>query len=172
MTAVDNLLARLEHVKKAGGGWTARCPAHADAHASLSVGEGDDGRALVRCFAGCDAEEIVGAVGLSLAELFEPHENGNGVAPRKPPKPAPVFAEADVDRYRSALLGDEKALARLAELRGWTREACERLELGLDRGRVVFPVRDAAGLLVGVQRYAPNPARRRTEDEGRRRIGT
>jgi hypothetical protein len=53
------------------GRWKARCPAHADNSPSLSVAEGDDGRILLCCHAGCSAAEIVSAKGLSLADLFE-----------------------------------------------------------------------------------------------------
>jgi hypothetical protein len=38
---IDDFLDRLDRVKRSGSGWTARCPAHEDRHASLSVGEGD-----------------------------------------------------------------------------------------------------------------------------------
>ena len=71
MTApVQTLLGRLEGVRKSGKGWVARCPAHADRTASLSVGEGDDGRVLLHCFAGCGAADVVHSVGLSLGDLF------------------------------------------------------------------------------------------------------
>ncbi len=67
--------------------------------------------------------------------------------------------EADVERYREAL--NPATVARLGELRGWTAEAIQRLELGLDeRGRVTFPVRDRTDKLVGLPRYQPNPERR------------
>lgn len=56
--------------KKAGNGWSARCPAHNDRRASLSVSETDDGIALVKCHAGCDTSAILAAVGLTLADLF------------------------------------------------------------------------------------------------------
>ena len=48
----------------------ARCPAHEDANPSLSISEGNDGRALLHCHAGCSADAIVGALGLTLAELM------------------------------------------------------------------------------------------------------
>lgn len=70
------ILARLDGVQAAGDGWKARCPAHEDRHASLSVGIGDQGQALVHCFVGCSPERIVGAVGLSMADLFPPSTNG------------------------------------------------------------------------------------------------
>jgi hypothetical protein len=64
------VLARLDRVRPYGDGWTARCPAHEDRTASLSVAEGDDGRALLHCFAGCHINNVVGALGLHLRDLF------------------------------------------------------------------------------------------------------
>ena len=67
----ERLLARLERVEKWGTGWRARCPAHdGKSRDSLSVAVADDGRLLIHCFAGCEALEIVQAVGLELSDLF------------------------------------------------------------------------------------------------------
>jgi len=66
------LLERLDEVKQSGSGWSARCPSHDDAHASLSVGLGDDGRVLVHCHAGCPAERVVEAIGMTMAMLMAP----------------------------------------------------------------------------------------------------
>jgi hypothetical protein len=70
MAALDDVLARLEKVRRAGQGWSASCPAHPDRHPSLSVRVGDDGRVLLKCFAGCRIEAIVVALGLELQDLF------------------------------------------------------------------------------------------------------
>jgi hypothetical protein len=78
---VQDFLDRLDRVKKSGVGWTARCPAHEDRHASLSVGEGDDGRVLLKCFAGCTAEAIVAAMGLMMRDLFEDTRTTPGDSP-------------------------------------------------------------------------------------------
>jgi len=67
---IDDLLARLRDVRRSGAGWTARCPAHDDRRASLTIAEGDDGRVLLHCHAGCDTKAIVAALGLGLADLF------------------------------------------------------------------------------------------------------
>ncbi len=72
---IKEFLSQLSGVRKTGKGWMAKCPAHEDDHASLSISEGDDGRILVKCFAGCTAKQITSAVGLSLKDLF----NGRGV---------------------------------------------------------------------------------------------
>ncbi|MHB9023141.1 MAG: phage/plasmid primase, P4 family [Armatimonadota bacterium] len=66
---LDNILARLQGVKRQRNGYLARCPAHADRKPSLSVTE-KDGRVLLHCHAGCRAEEVTRALGLELRDLF------------------------------------------------------------------------------------------------------
>ena len=66
----DRVLARLHKVRRSGDGWTAHCPAHEDRHSSLSVAVGNDGRVLLRCFAGCATEAVVEALGLKMQDLF------------------------------------------------------------------------------------------------------
>ena len=67
---LDVVVERLEGVKANGTGFTARCPAHEDRHNSLSITEGDDGRALLHCFAGCNFAAVVAAMGLQPGDLF------------------------------------------------------------------------------------------------------
>jgi hypothetical protein len=67
---IDEFVSRLERAKRAGKGWQARCPAHEDRTPSLSVHEGDEGRILVRCHAGCTTDKICAALGLRLFDLF------------------------------------------------------------------------------------------------------
>ncbi|MGI8830855.1 MAG: AAA family ATPase, partial [Candidatus Limnocylindria bacterium] len=77
---VARLLGKLDGIRRSGTGWMARCPAHEDRQASLSVTAGDDGRALLYCHAGCAVEAVTGAAGIATADLFEPRET--------PPPPA------------------------------------------------------------------------------------
>jgi hypothetical protein len=72
---VGDFLNRLERVRKTPEGWSALCPAHEDRTPSLSIGEGEAGQILLRCFAGCPAEAVVAALGLRLADLF-PERSG------------------------------------------------------------------------------------------------
>ncbi|MBR2133440.1 MAG: toprim domain-containing protein [Eubacterium sp.] len=66
----ENFLSRLEKVKKTGENqYLACCPAHDDKKQSMSVTL-KDGRILVNCFAGCDARDIVSAMGLVMRDLF------------------------------------------------------------------------------------------------------
>lgn len=70
MTA-EEFVARLADATSTGPGkWKARCPAHDDRRPSLTVGTGDDDRPLVRCHAGCETEQVVAALGLTLRDLF------------------------------------------------------------------------------------------------------
>jgi hypothetical protein len=75
------VIERLKKVRKSGSGWTALCPAHEDRDASLSLGEGADGRVLVTCHAGCSFEDIAGAIGMAAADFFPPREG----SPYTPP---------------------------------------------------------------------------------------
>jgi hypothetical protein len=72
---VQRVLEKLDGVKKNTKGWTAFCPAHDDRRGrSLSVSSGDDGRVLVHCFVGCAPQDIVAALGLTMADLFPQSE--------------------------------------------------------------------------------------------------
>lgn len=85
MSNLDNLLSRLDKVKRTGKGcYQSCCPAHNDRGPSLSIRETDDGRILVHCFAGCGLHEIVSAVGLDISALFPEREILNGKPSHRP----------------------------------------------------------------------------------------
>jgi hypothetical protein len=67
---IDQILPRLDSLRRSGHGYTARCPSHDDRTASLSVCETDTGKVLIHCFAGCSAPEVLQTIGLTLADLF------------------------------------------------------------------------------------------------------
>jgi hypothetical protein len=91
--SADVLLAHLENVKRTGDGrWLARCPAHEDRRASLTVRELGDGRVLAHCFAGCSIHEVLGAVGLDMTALFPEKTIVDGKPERRP------FPAADILR--------------------------------------------------------------------------
>jgi len=69
---VSNLLSRLDKVReRKPNQWEACCPAHGDRNPSLSITRGDDGRVLLKCWAGCTALEVMESLGLTLGDLFE-----------------------------------------------------------------------------------------------------
>lgn len=98
MNPVENLLQRLEKVKGRNGSWTARCPAHADGSPSLAVRQADDGRVLLHCFAGCDTQSVVEAVGLSMSDLFPPEEKRREYPTEGKPIMKPAFYASDLMR--------------------------------------------------------------------------
>jgi hypothetical protein len=82
---VDSLLSRLENVKRTGvSRWIARCPAHDDRRASLSVRDLEDGRILVHDFAGCSVQEVLTAIGLDMSALFPERELSHSKRERRP----------------------------------------------------------------------------------------
>ena len=89
--SLDNLLSRLTKVKGRAGNFVACCPAHDDSSPSLAVKE-QDGKIILHCFAGCSVQEIVGAVGMDMTDLFPP------TTPNYKPQPAIKFYAADLLR--------------------------------------------------------------------------
>lgn len=47
---------------KSGATWMARCPAHDDSTPSFSIRQGQDGKVLVKCFAGCSQQDVIDAL--------------------------------------------------------------------------------------------------------------
>jgi len=80
MATIDEVLGRLAKVRANGErSWMACCPAHADRTPSLSVSEGEGGRTLFKCFAGCPAESVAAALGYRMADLMGgQEEKGRG----------------------------------------------------------------------------------------------
>lgn len=66
MTPYENVSSRLSFTSRN----MARCPAHQDRNASLSVTEFKDGKVGLHCFAGCTTGEVCQAIGLSIRDLF------------------------------------------------------------------------------------------------------
>jgi hypothetical protein len=57
-----NSIAKALGGRRAGAGWTARCPAHADSTPSLSISVSSNAKVLVHCHAGCDQAQVIGAL--------------------------------------------------------------------------------------------------------------
>lgn len=131
----DLVLSRLERVRKAGAGWSARCPAHQDKTASLSVTSGTDGKLLVHCFAGCSVHDVLGAIGLTVGDLF-------------PRRLADATPEARRELQGLALRSQVKACANVLD----HEAAVVLIAAGdLDRGRLLTDA-DHARLALAVDR--------------------
>lgn len=104
MSAVENVLDRLDGIEEHRDYWKARCPVHEDHVPSLSISVGDDGRVLLYCFTGCDTAEIVDAMGLTMRDLFESpngqirNEGGSSI----PPKTTATLQPCNLGNYGRA----------------------------------------------------------------------
>jgi hypothetical protein len=110
-TAFERVLDKLEGVKRRGNKATARCPvpSHGDRNPSLSVRRIPQ-RIRLKCFAGCHDEDILGALGLSVADLFDDprgttHVYSDGVRVRRSPEKR-IWQEntASANGHRTPLL--------------------------------------------------------------------
>jgi hypothetical protein len=90
MKPIEQVLERVEGKVRHNGYYMALCPAHDDQEPSLSVKEAEDGRVLLKCFAGCAVENIVAALGVEMADLFErrndARKGGGASIPSESPK--------------------------------------------------------------------------------------
>jgi hypothetical protein len=72
---VDLVLGKLDGVEdRAGGTWMARCPAHDDAQASLSIARGTEQPLVLFCQAHCATEDVLDAIGLTTADISTPRD--------------------------------------------------------------------------------------------------
>ncbi len=68
---IESLIQHCDKVRETGHGkWIACCPAHDDKSPSLAIKECSDGRVLIHCFAGCEVEQILSAVGLKFSDIM------------------------------------------------------------------------------------------------------
>jgi hypothetical protein len=147
--------ALLEGVKKTSSGWEACCPAHEDRRQSLSISEGDGGKVIVCCHAGCTAEAVVQAKGLTMKDLFPASSAASAAvrllragtrspfAPRKPVKKSTVKANTkanleplspdDVWKKAKALRADQAVWRRVTKKMKLSEEVVAELRLGLHR---------------------------------------
>src|SRR5262245_22425732 len=157
---VENLVFHLQ-AKRSGKGWRAKCPAHEDHTPSLSINEGADGCALIKCHAGCDTESILAAVGMTQRDLFpakhlQPTTNGS-TAPTSIPLKLKRKNEQRFDWQACVEAFTQRYLERLAQWRGYSIEFCSWLKqnglVGLYDCCIAFPVHEN-GKVVGAH-YRP-----------------
>ena len=84
MTALNTLLSRLERVQPIGNNrYKALCPAHDDRSPSLAIKDDSD-RLLLHCFSGCETTDVLGAIGLTFADIMPDKAMGNFKKVKKP----------------------------------------------------------------------------------------
>lgn len=106
---LDRLVARGLEPFKSGEGYSCRCPAHEDRSPSLSIGQGDDGRVLLTCHAGCRLDAVLAAMALEPCDLF------SVATSHSPPRPAPRRAAS---KPKQTFPTAEAAVADTARSRG------------------------------------------------------
>lgn len=94
MTAEE--IAEKLFAERRGLGWIARCPAHDDNNPSLAIGEGEDGRVLLKCHAGCEIERILDVLNLQTRDLFPPREGGSWSCPSDRATAQPTYSKAQL----------------------------------------------------------------------------
>lgn len=75
---LDLVLGKLDGVRQHGGYWMARCPAHDDHKASLSIKRGTEQPVIFKCHAGCERDTILDALSLTLADVSKARTALNG----------------------------------------------------------------------------------------------
>lgn len=106
---LEKILERAENVRQDAGGYLVSCPnpdhgqSRGDREPSVSVSEGNDGRVLVHCFAGCEKKSVVAGWGLAMSDLFEKNSgrrfnmsNSNHKQERSRGKPSATWEIRDV----------------------------------------------------------------------------
>lgn len=132
---IDAILDRVEKSRKTGrDSWVCCCPAHPDKNPSMTLRELDDGRVLLHCFAGCEVEAILGALGLSFDALFPDKPLEHGKPLRRPFPAADVLEclefEAFVVCVAASSMSDFGPMDD--EMRDRLTLARERIEVGRD----------------------------------------
>lgn len=100
---------------RSNGPWMAKCPAHRDRTASLSIRPGKD-RTNLKCFAGCDSDDVLAAVGLTWRDCYyEPRAKLDAKAQ------AEARRKRDAEELRARNLRIGEWILRHIE-RGYTRQ--------------------------------------------------
>src|SRR5205823_3322460 len=74
---IEAVLSHYPDARKSGAEWVAHCTGHRDTESSLSIREAEDGRVLLHCYVGSDKPAILRPFGLSLSDLYPPHEGAS-----------------------------------------------------------------------------------------------
>ncbi|MSU78421.1 MAG: DUF3987 domain-containing protein [Gemmataceae bacterium] len=137
-TPIDKVLSAIGDYKRSGKSYQARCPAHEDTSAGLSISAGEDGTVLVKCHSGCNAEAVVTALGLTMRDLF----------PR---------VDADTTPRNSQKNGVLSTAKRNSKTFATAAEAVADLEKRYGKRSGLWTYHDAVGHPVGVVVRWPKP---------------
>jgi hypothetical protein len=152
VVTVDDLFnnPRLQGVGRCGNGWHACCPVHDDAHQSMTISIGDNGRILFHCKAGCSFFEIAAALGYKPRDLMG---RGGTCTAKKgekwtpPPKkkierssmPTEKVAEIVKTAQEAAETLPDDPIHHLAMMLGVRPEALKALRVGYEPSPPPYP---------------------------------
>lgn len=122
------------------------CPAHDDRTPSLSIRRTADGRVLLHCFAGCRTDDVLAALGLTWADLFQDDGRHPAQRPRGQRRSfsplaearAGVLAEARRQRARAAALRPLMDAAEAIRVRLRLADGARRVATTLGAGERVW----------------------------------
>lgn len=128
---IAQFLALFPTIKETRKGWDVCCPAHDDKSPSLGVMEGNEGRIVLNCLAGCENRDIMYALGLTLADLFQDRAITGQAKPlqrhmvKQPPRKRAFAYDLHALDLRLAAKKILAASAACAECETWTNEDVE-----------------------------------------------
>jgi putative DNA primase/helicase len=144
--------------RRSSNGWLVRCPCpnhgkgRGDRYPSLSIADGDDGRLLATCFAGCKFEEIIDELkrrGLIVNDnrTTEPYRPARRVVVEPEPEPDPEALKI----WRGAAPAPYSVVAEYLERRGIPFHP--PLSVRCQRGRpaMIVAVQRPDGKIIAVQ---------------------
>ncbi|MGP3940487.1 phage/plasmid primase, P4 family [Streptomyces sp. 6N106] len=131
------LLDRFPEVVEERGEYLTNCVVHEDSSPSLAFRLKEDGRLLIRCWAGCDKDKILAALNLTRRDLFD-WTPGEGIQTSAKPTPGDVPV-ADlaalamyVDQTSQSFLLSNTATTYVHNRFGLDEDTALRLCLGVD----------------------------------------
>ena len=111
---IDALRDRDCRPRASGGSWSARCPAHEDRTPSLSLRQ-IESQALIYCHSGCATVDVMAALGLVMADLFdEPKVGARYAYTDRTGTTSPTVHRAPDKTFRQS--GDTRATPQLYRL--------------------------------------------------------
>lgn len=134
-----------------GDSFTSLCPAHDDSDPSLSVTIGDRG-IMLHCFAGCNTQSILDAIGYDYTDIFYEHHTPAEDPLRKLATVTPIRSDINNEKIdqalRDRLAANTDLLAQIEHERCIPRNVLINANCGLTTdGRIVLPTYDRDGEL-------------------------
>jgi hypothetical protein len=119
----DEIVGKFENIKRCAGGVTARCPAHDDRENSVKLSRSKDKSGndctLIHCHRGCKIDAVLGAIGITLADLYPVSRNGAGT-------------------HQSNGTGARLTLQQFAKAKGLDSQFLGEMGVSEDKGALVF----------------------------------